>query len=347
MKSIREILEEEEKKYLSKYACLSCNTKGRKRKETECEIRTAFQKDRDKIMHSKSFRRLKHKTQVFFSPTGDHYRTRLTHTLDVAQIARTISRALHLNESLTEAIALAHDLGHTPFGHSGEETLNKLYREGFKHVTHSLRVVDILENDGAGLNLTSEVRDGILGHSKGRGEILGKDDPNLPKTLEGQVVRIADIMAYINHDTDDGIRGGVIKKEELPKNIVKILGETASNRIDTMVKDVVYTTRENDDGKIHISSRIYEAMVLFRDFLWNRVYDEEKVHTDFIKASKLIEELYHFYISHSNEFEKEIKNFNSNDPLDRRVCDYIAGMTDRFVLIKYEEIFLPKPWMIY
>ena len=238
-RTIREELEEQERLIFSPFAALSSRTQGRQRPEEECSLRPAYQHDRDRIIHSKSFRRLKHKTQVFLTPTGDHYRTRLTHTLEVSQIARTISKSLHLNEDLTEAISLGHDLGHTPFGHAGEDTLNEVVPGGFNHADQSLRVLDLLEKDGLGLNLTVEVRNGILKHSKGRGVIMGQDEEDMASTLEGRVVRIADIIAYINHDIDDAIRGGVISPEDIPRDCLNCLGETHSKRINTMVYDII------------------------------------------------------------------------------------------------------------
>lgn len=346
MKTIREELEEQEKKILSPFATLSSMTKGRKYLEPECSIRPSFQHDRDRIIHSKSFRRLKHKTQVFLAPTGDHYRTRLTHTLEVSQIARTISKALHLNEDLTEAISLGHDLGHTPFGHAGEETLNEIVPGGFNHADQSLRVVDILERDGVGLNLTFEVREGILKHSKGKGDILSQDPSAMASTLEGQVVRIADIIAYINHDIDDAIRGGVISQKDLPTDCIQRLGETHSKRIDTMVRDVISETLQNGGTQISISEDILSAMWRLRDFLWDRVYENEAVHNDFHKASKILKELYYYLIDHQGYFLSLIGRDSLYDSLEKCVCDFIAGMTDRYAFSLYEKIFLPLPWMI-
>ncbi len=346
MRTIREELEEQEKKLLSPFATLSSMTKGRKYLEEECSIRPSFQHDRDRIIHSKSFRRLKHKTQVFLAPTGDHYRTRLTHTLEVSQIARTISKALRLNEDLTEAISLGHDLGHTPFGHAGEETLNEIVPGGFNHADQSLRVVDILERDGRGLNLTFEVREGILKHSKGKGDILSQDPSTMASTLEGQVVRIADIIAYINHDIDDAIRGGVISQNDLPKDCIQRLGETHSKRIDTMVKDVISETLHNGGTQIAISEDVLLAMWKLRDFLWDRVYENEAVHSDFHKASKVLKELYYYLVDNEDYFLSLIGKDSLYDSLERCVCDFIAGMTDRYAFSLYEKIFLPLPWMI-
>ncbi len=344
---VREQLEAREQKFLSPFATLSSNSKGRIVQEEECDIRPAFQHDRDRIIHSKAFRRLKHKTQVFLAPTGDHYRTRLTHTLEVSQIARTISKSLRLNEDLTEAIALGHDLGHTPFGHAGEEVLDRLVPGGFHHAEQSLRVVDVLERDGMGLNLTLEVRDGILRHSKGKGEIICEDLSEMPVTPEGQVVRIADIIAYINHDIDDALRGGIIKDEDIPESCSRILGYTHSQRINTMVVDLIACTLEKSRFELCLSEGISEAMVKLRGFLYDRVYDVDKVHRDFIKSSKIVGELYHYFIENEENFLREIVKEELYDALELCVSDFIAGMTDRYAFKLYEKIFLPLPWMIF
>jgi len=345
-KTIREELEEQECLTLSPFAALSSRTQGRQRPEEECSLRPAFQHDRDRIIHSKSFRRLKHKTQVFLTPTGDHYRTRLTHTLEVSQIARTISKSLHLNEDLTEAISLGHDLGHTPFGHAGEDTLNEMVPGGFCHADQSLRVLDLLEKDGLGLNLTFEVRDGISKHSKGRGGILDQDPEEMASTLEGRVVRIADIIAYINHDIDDAIRGGVISQEDIPRNCLNCLGETHSKRINTMVYDIVSETRRKRDGRLSVTEEVLSAILELRDFLWDRVYDNEAVHADFHKASKILKELYQYFIDHPNYLLSLNEKESLYDSLERCVCDFLAGMTDRYAFHLYEELFLPLPWVI-
>jgi dGTPase len=345
-KKIREELEEQEKLILSPFATLSSRTRGRQFFEEECPIRPAFQHDRDRIIHSKSFRRLKHKTQVFLTPTGDHYRTRLTHTLEVSQIARTISKALHLNEDLTEAISLGHDLGHTPFGHAGEDTLHEVVPGGFNHADQSLRVVDLLERDGKGLNLTLEVRDGILKHSKGRGEVLCENSEEMALTVEGQVVRIADIIAYINHDIDDAIRGGVISQSDIPKDCLDRLGPTHSNRINTMVNDIILETLRVGGGRLSITEGVLSSILDLRDFLWDRVYENEAVHADFHKAAKILKELYYYLIDHLDYFLKLIEKESLYDSLERCVCDFIAGMTDRYAFNLYENLFLPLPWMI-
>ena len=345
-KTIREELEEREKESLSPFATLSSSSKGRTSFEEECPLRPAFQHDRDRIIHSKSFRRLKHKTQVFLVPMGDHYRTRLTHTLEVSQIARTISKALRLNEDLTEAIALGHDLGHTPFGHAGEDTLNEIVPGGFNHADQSLRVVDCLEKDGKGLNLTFEVRDGILKHTKGKGEILCEDPEAMAFTREGQVVRIADIIAYINHDIDDAIRGEVISSNDIPRGCLQCLGETHSKRIDTMVNDIIHETLASGDGRLSISKEVLSAVWDLRAFLWDHVYESKAVHSDFYKATKILRELYQYLVDHPDYFLTLIKLESLYDSLERCVCDFVAGMTDRYAFNLYEKLFLPLPWVV-
>jgi len=340
---IRNQTEEIEKQTLHPEACLSSESKGRQRKEREGDIRTCYQRDRDRIIHSKSFRRLKHKTQVFLAPKGDHYRTRLTHTLEVSQIARTISRALRLNEDLTEAISLGHDLGHTPFGHAGEDVLREIYPGGFEHYKQSLRVVDVLERNGKGLNLTYEVRNGILKHSKGRGDILlpkGKSD-----TLEGQVVRVSDIIAYVNHDLDDAIRAGVLKRSGIPPEFFSI-GDTQSKRIDVMVKDVIYTSLSSGLKNILMSNEVKKITCALRDFLYDNIYEGEITKREFKKARKVLLDLYDFYMEHSDEVFKEFPRAAVVNKR-RMVCDFIAGMTDRFALMMYEKNFLPQPWKVF
>jgi len=339
--TIREQIEEIERKTLHSGACLSSKSKGRLRKEKEDEIRTCFQRDRDRIIHSKAFRRLTHKTQVFLAPKGDHYRTRLTHTLELSQIARTIARALRLNEDLTEAIALGHDLGHTPFGHAGEEVLREIHPGGFNHYEQSLRVVDILEKNGQGLNLTHEVRDGILKHSKGKGEIFYEGT----ETLEGQIVRVSDIIAYVNHDLDDALRAGVLKKGDIPSEFFKI-GADQSKRIDTMVKDVIYNSLSTGLKEIKMSKEIKKTTYALRDFLYENVYEGGVTKDEFKKAKKILSDLYNYYLKHVDEVFKEIPKEVIADK-EQRVCDFIAGMTDRFALMMYEELFLPQPWMVF
>lgn len=343
--NIREQLEEVERKILSPHAALSAESMGRITPEEKCTIRTDYQRDRDRIIHSKSFRRMKHKTQVFLSPTDDHYRTRLTHVIEVAQIARTISKALRLNEDLTEAIALGHDLGHTPFGHAGEAALNDLYPGGFKHVIHSLRVVDVLEKSGRGLNLTHEVRDGIAKHSKGMGAV---DNPEYrPETLEGQVVRISDLVAYANHDLDDAIRARIITIDDVPKEFVNALGKTNSERINRMVTDIITETLKHDYGKVAASGEIEQAMVGLRSYLFNTVYMNEKIKNNFVKAKKVIRELYQYFTENEEEFRKYYdKGPREGETLDRAVVDFIAAMTDSYAISMYETIFLPKRWQV-
>ena len=340
--TIREQTEEIEKQILHPHACLSSKSKGRKRKEKEDSLRTCFQKDRDRIIHSKSFRRLKHKTQVFLAPKGDHYRTRLTHTLEVSQIARTIARALRLNEDLTEAISLGHDLGHTPFGHAGEDVLRDIYPGGFEHYKQSLRVVDMLEKKGRGLNLTMEVRSGIVKHSKGRGEIFISRKKS--ETLEGQIVRISDIIAYINHDLDDAIRAGVLKRSAIPSHISKI-GKTHSKRIDTLVKDVISCSLSTDLQEITMSEKLQEKTYALRDFLYENVYESDTSKREFKKARKILLDLYDYYMEHPEEISKEFSK-EMSDKKQRMVCDFIAGMTDSYALAMYEQNFLPQPWLV-
>lgn len=331
--NIRECRERAEEDMLSSFASLSKDSKGRKRQEEPCPIRTIYQRDKDRIIHSKAFRRLKHKTQVFITPEGDHYRTRLTHTLEVTQIARTIARALLLNEDLTEAIALGHDLGHTPFGHAGEETLNEICSFKFLHNEHSLRVVDYLERDG-GMNLSFEVRDGILNHS-GEGH---------PATLEGVVVHISDRIAYINHDIDDAIRAKVLKQEDLPQETLEVLGETHSMRINTMIQDVV----NNSKGKNHVdmSKKIDQATNKLRDFLFEKIYIDSIAKKEEKKAQNVLKALYNHFSNHIEELPKEFKSKLEKEDPERIICDYIAGMTDRYAIHKFNEIFVPDSWKV-
>ncbi|MGB9836616.1 MAG: deoxyguanosinetriphosphate triphosphohydrolase [Candidatus Saccharicenans sp.] len=338
MINIREQIEQAEKQLLSPKACLSINSRGRLRPESPHAIRTAFQRDRDRIIHCKSFRRLKHKTQVFLSPFGDHYRTRLTHTLEVSQIARTIARALRLNEDLTEAIALGHDLGHTPFGHAGEEALDELLPDGFRHYEQSLRVVDKLEYDGKGLNLTYEVRDGIVKHSKGRGQIIDDDPEDMPDTLEGQIVRVSDVIAYVNHDLDDALRAGIIKEEQIPGRIIDVLGKLHATRIDRLVMDVVESSLKTGLERIAMSPKIYQALIDLREFLYEKVYFNPVAREDLNKTRKVIKELFEYLKQHP---EGVVKDYPRGDSLERRVADFIAGMTDSYALATYKKIFLP------
>lgn len=355
-KSIKKQLEDREEAYLSPYAALSKTSRGRMQYEDEDiqDLRLPFQKDRDRITHSKTFRRLKHKTQVFLAPTGDHYRTRLTHVLEVSQIARTIAAGLCLNEPLTEAIALGHDLGHTPFGHAGEATLNELHPGGFRHYVHSLRVVDKLENDGRGLNLTFEVRNGIIRHSKGNADILPNKKGELAVTLEGQVVRLADIIAYVNHDLDDAFRASILKEGDLPDKIKKVVGAKHSQRIGTMVRDLIVETLKADDGNLHVSETMLEAVSNLRKFLYENVYRYYRVHNEFEKAQRIIRDLYGYFLENGlvrrrgQEWVEDPRPESWCDKklAHRQVCDFIAGMTDRYAMGVYEHLFLPKPWSV-
>jgi len=329
--NFRERQEELEKSYLSPYAALSSKSKGRQRYEDKCSVRTDFQRDRDRILHSKAFRRLKHKTQVFISPEGDHYRTRLTHTLEVAQIARTISKALRLNEDLTEAIALGHDLGHTPFGHTGEQVLNDLMKNGFRHEEQSLRVVDVLEQ-GKGLNLTWEVRDGIKNHTT-RGN---------PATLEGQVVKISDWIAYINHDIDDAQRAGILEPEDLPEDLINILGRKHGQRIDTMIKDVIVTSF--GQPFIKMSDEIYDATRKLREFLFKNVYVGSAAKAQENKAKMMLRLLFEHYTNHPDSLPPEFIKISKEESVERAVVDYIAGMTDVFAIKKFQDIYMPSSW---
>ena len=347
MSNIRIQQEELERINLSPYAALSAESVGRARSEDKCPIRTDFQRDRDRIIHCKAFRRLKHKTQVFIDPEEDHYRTRLTHTLEVSQIARTIARALRLNEDLTEAISLGHDLGHTPFGHAGERALDEVYREyvpdaSFRHNEQSLRVVDLLERDGQGLNLTKEVRDGIVSHSKGSDDI-GFDCPDVNETLEGSIVRIADRIAYINHDIDDAIRAGVLTESDLPADCVSVLGSRHSERIATMVIDLVENSR--DKPSLAMSDDVLAAMNKLKDFLFERVYGQTAAGPrveELRKAEHLVKELFRFYMEHPELMpERQYLETAAVDGKARAVCDFVAGMTDRYAQRCYAEYFIP------
>ncbi|MBI5527049.1 MAG: deoxyguanosinetriphosphate triphosphohydrolase [Deltaproteobacteria bacterium] len=342
-------LEQERREHdtLSPHAAFSDRSAGRARPEEPCPIRTAFQHDRDRILHSKAFRRLKHKTQVFLSPTGDHYRTRLTHTLEVSQIARTIARALRLNEDLAEAIALGHDLGHTPFGHTGEKVIDGLFSEGFHHTAQSLRVVEVIERDGAGLNLTAEVRDGIVKHSKGRGKVVSRASDGGPSTLEGQVVRLADLIAYVNHDMDDAARARVISERDLLPHIITLLGTSHTERIHRMIVDTIENSDVSENGAIRLGEERYQALLDLREFLWTHVYENEVVHEDLRRAERIIEELYRHFMADEARFHAEYgQNASPSDTLERSVVDYLAGMTDRFAVSMFETIFMPRPWMV-
>lgn len=332
--SIREQWEDWEESFLSPYASKSKYSEGRDVPEEPCDLRSIYQRDRDRIIHSKSFRRLKHKTQVFLAPRGDHYRTRLTHTLEVSQIARSISRALRLNEDLTEAIALGHDLGHTPFGHCGERALDGICDLGFKHNEQSIRVVEVLENEGKGLNLTKEVRDGILNH---------KTSGN-PKTLEGQVVRYSDKIAYINHDIDDAIRAGIMKEDDIPTYYRDILGDTTKTRLDALIHDVVNNSIGKD--KVYMSEEYNDAMYKLRVFMFDRVYTNKVAKGEEVKANAMIEKLYEYYLNNFDELPEEYLFLNKERGEDKRrvVCDYIAGMSDQYSVKVFQDIFVPKFW---
>lgn len=330
--------EEIEKYILAPQATLSVNTKGRIKPEEECNLRTCFQRDRDRILHSKSFRRLKHKTHVFIAPEGDHYRTRLTHTLEVSQIGRTIARGLGLNEDLVEAVALGHDLGHTPFGHTGEAVLNDLNPKGFKHNVHSLRVVDFLESKGNkhGLNLTYEVRDGILNHT---GSLRAN-------TLEGQVIKFADRIAYINHDIDDSIRAGVLSIEEIPNDLLDILGHGHSERINTMINSLILASQDLEE--IRMEESIGKATNDLRTFMFNRVYFNKTVKSEDEKVSRMLEQIYNYYKKNMDKLPKEfiVSNIENDMTDDDLITDYIAGMTDRFAIHVWKNLFMPKHWSI-
>ncbi|HEY5618424.1 MAG TPA: deoxyguanosinetriphosphate triphosphohydrolase [Vicinamibacterales bacterium] len=344
MSSIREALEHRELQMLAPQAAKSANSRGRLRPEPEDDVRPAFQHDRDRIIHSKAFRRLKHKTQVFFAPAGDHYRTRLTHTLEVSQIARTIAKVLRLHEELTEAIALGHDLGHTPFGHAGERVLDTLIPGGFNHYEQSLRIVDVLENDGRGLNLTWEVRDGIARHSKGKeGAPVGVEPAKRAVTLEGQIMRVADLIAYVNHDIDDAVRAGMLKPSDLPQEQVQALGATSSARIARMVKDVVTETQKTDLREIRMSAAVLEATLAMRRFLFEAVYENDVATAEFKKAHGVLSGLWEKVRDRPDEFLDS--RIIDTDGVDVAAKDFLAGMTDRFAVTLYERLFIPKPWV--
>ncbi|MBF8300315.1 MAG: dgt [Acidobacteria bacterium] len=344
MSSIREALEQRERETLAPQAAKSADSRGRLRPEPEDEVRPAFQHDRDRIIHSKAFRRLKHKTQVFFAPAGDHYRTRLTHSLEVSQIARTIAKVLRLHEELTESIALGHDLGHTPFGHTGERVLDGLIPGGFNHYEQSLRIVDVLEADGHGLNLTWEVRDGIARHSKGKeGSPVGQDPSRRAATLEGQIMRVADLIAYVNHDIDDAVRAGMLKVSDLPGPAVETLGATSSARIARMVKDVVTETQNAGLTDIRMSEQVLDATLAMRSFLFNAVYENSVATAEFKKAAGILGGLWEKVRERPDEFlDRRIIEI---DGLDVAAKDFLAGMTDRFAVALYERLFIPKPWI--
>ncbi len=331
--TIREDLEQLEYRNLSTYACHSADSKGRDREDEPCDIRPCFQRDRDRILHSKSFRRLKDKTQVFLAPEGDHYRTRMTHTLEVSQNARTIAKALRLNEDLVEAIALGHDLGHTPFGHAGERALNAVCPFGYNHAEQSVRIVELLEKDGQGLNLTWEVRDGIRNHQT----------EGHPSTLEGKIVRISDKIAYIHHDMDDAIRAGILRDSDVPKEIADVIGKTLGERLDTFIHDLVMNSEGLND--IRMSPQVEKAMKDLRAFMFERVYTNPEAKSEESKAEMLIQTLYNHFRHHAEYLPEDLRNLiDKGQEKERVVCDYIGSMTDRFAIAKYEEIYVPRSW---
>lgn len=333
--TIREELERVEQQNLSPYATLSINSRGKEIPEEPCDVRTVFQRDRDRILHSKAFRRLKNKTQVFLTPKGDHYRTRLSHTLEVSQNARTIAKALRLNEDLVEAIALGHDLGHTPFGHAGEDILNRVCSEGFAHNEQSVRIVEKLEKDGKGLNLSWEVRDGIRNHQS----------KFLPHTLEGKIVRFSDKIAYINHDIDDAIRAQIMSEADIPLEIRKTLGFSTKQRLNTLVHSMIINSRDRDD--IVMAPEVQEAMVELRSFMYSHVYKNPVAKSEEVKAKAMIEQLFYFYKDHPNYLpDKYNRMMGEGETLERVICDYISGMTDQYCVEKFSEYFVPKAWQV-
>ena len=333
--TIREQMEQMEKENLSPYACLSVNSRGRDRQEEECDIRPVFQRDRDRILHSKSFRRLKNKTQVFLTPKGDHYRTRLSHTLEVSQNARTIAKALKLNEDLVEAIALGHDLGHTPFGHAGERLLNEIYEGGFKHNKQSVRIVEKLEKDGAGLNLTWEVRDGILNHQTS----------TMPHTLEGKIVRLSDKIAYVNSDFDDAIRAQLLCESDIPLEIRKTLGFNTKSRLNCLVHDIITNSMGQDD--IIMSTECEQALKELRAFMFTNLYMNPIAKGEEVKAEKMLAQLYHYYSDHIELLPTKFLQLHENgDDIGRVLCDFISGMTDQYAIAKFNEFFLPQAWQV-
>ncbi|HEX4346215.1 MAG TPA: deoxyguanosinetriphosphate triphosphohydrolase [Vicinamibacterales bacterium] len=343
--NIRQQLEARERDILAPQAAKSADSRGRLRAEQEDDVRPAFQRDRDRIIHCKAFRRLKHKTQVFFAPTGDHYRTRLTHTLEVSQIARTIAKVLRLHEELTEAIALGHDLGHTPFGHAGERILDRLMPGGFNHYEQSLRIVDRLENDGRGLNLSWEVRDGIAKHSKGKsGAPVGMAPELRSSTIEGQIMRVADLIAYVNHDIDDATRAGLLRPEDLPRDLVAALGATSSARIATLVKDVVTETLAGDLAEIRMSTPVLDAVLKLRGFLFDAVYENAIATAEFKKATGILSGLWEKVRERPDQFLEQ--RTIESEGLDAAARDFLAGMTDRYAVRLFEQLFIPKPWAI-
>lgn len=332
--NLRETFEQQEQLRLAPQACLAMHSRGRERPEEECRIRTCFQRDTDRIVYSKAFRRLKHKTQVFLQPEGDHYRTRMTHTVEVSRIARTIARGLRLNEDLTEAIALGHDLGHTPFGHAGERVLDSIMPGGFAHYEQSVRVVERLEKNGEGLNLTWEVRDGILHHTRG--------EP--AATLEGQIVRLADHIAYINHDIEDALRGGVIFPMDIPLEISRVLGFSLSQRINTLVLDAIQTSAEQES--IRQSAEVGQAMQALKEFMFSHVYTNPMAKGEEGKAQEMLRRLFEFYCTNPDALPADFQEIRAEEGVERAVCDYIAGMTDPFAVEQFKTLFIPTSWTV-
>ncbi|MEY2668755.1 MAG: hypothetical protein RJA59_1393 [Pseudomonadota bacterium] len=344
--TIRAMLEEQEAANLHPRAALSRDTRGRDRPDPEDDMRPAYQRDRDRVLHAKSFRRLMGKTQVFLAPRGDHYRNRLTHTLEVAQVGRSIARALRLNEMLVEAMVMGHDLGHTPFGHAGERVLNTVMAGGFHHVQQSVRVVEVLEKDGEGLNLTAEVRDGILRHSKGRGQVLMAGGAKA-LTLEAEIVRLADIVAYVNHDLDDAVRGGLLREEEVPRAIASVLGDRHSVRLHTLIGDVIRSSDIDGGGHIAMSGEVHGALLALRDFLYARVYENPVVQDEFKKAQHILEDLHGWCLEDGGRLQARFGVApRPGEDLPRAVADFLSGMTDRFAMETWEKVFVPRPWAI-
>ncbi len=343
--TIREMLEELEEGTLHPRAARSARSRGRVRPEPPDDERPAYQRDRDRLVHSKAFRRLAGKTQVFLAPRGDHYRTRLTHTLEVAQVGRSIARALRLNEMLVEAMVMGHDLGHTPFGHAGERLLSEVVPGGFHHVVQSVRVVEVLENEGAGLNLTEEVRDGILRHSKGRGKVLLSGTGEKALTLEAEIVRIADIVAYVNHDLDDAVRAGLFGEADVPAPIRAVLGDDRGSRFRTLIHDVIRSADLDGGGHIGMSPPVHDALLGLRDFLYARVYDNPVVHDEFVKAQRILRDLWGWCVEDAGRLRERFGIApRAGETAERAATDWLSGMTDRFALSTWEALFVPRPW---
>jgi dGTPase len=343
--TIREMLEELEERTLHPRAARAARSRGRERPEPLDDERPAFQRDRDRLVHSKAFRRLAGKTQVFLAPKGDHYRTRLTHTLEVAQVARSVARALRLNEMLVEAMVMGHDLGHTPFGHAGERLLAAVVPGGFHHVVQSVRVVEVLENDGHGLNLTAEVRDGILRHSKGRGNVLLAGTGQKALTLEAEIVRIADIVAYVNHDLDDAVRAGLFEERDVPAEIRRVLGDDRGSRFRVLIHDVIRHSDVDGGGHIEMSGDVHGALLALRDFLYMRVYENPVVHDEFVKAQRILRDLWTWCCEDATRLAARFGvAARPGETPERAATDWLSGMTDRFALATWESLFVPRPW---